>query len=200
MARKSTLQLSTNGNKTIRENITNVFGAKILSSLEQVNFKLDIDIRHIGGKRSKETVEVQGYVSKSAHGEGRSSADRQFFYVNSRPCLQPKVLHQVVCVPLTGQMARTFNEIYRSYNSHQYPFILVDLKLASGTFDINLTPDKRTILLHEEQTLIKELNVPTHILRDLMVGSLDAILRLVSAFPADKSIHPVPETTEDRDY
>ena len=31
--------------------------------------------------------------------------------------------------------------------------------LIIGTFDINLTPDKRTILLHEEQTLIKELSV-----------------------------------------
>ena len=85
------LQLSTNGNKTIRENITNVFGAKILASLEQLSFKLDIDVRHVGGKRSTEVVEVIGYVSKSAHGEGRSSADRQFFYVNSRPCVQPKV-------------------------------------------------------------------------------------------------------------
>ena len=31
----------------------------------------------------------------------------------------------------------------------------------TGTFDINLTPDKRTILLHEEQSLIKELSVPS---------------------------------------
>ena len=85
------LQLSTNGNKTIRENITNVFGAKILASLEQLSFKLDIDVRHVGGKRSTNVVEVVGYVSKSVHGEGRSSADRQFFYVNSRPCVQPKV-------------------------------------------------------------------------------------------------------------
>jgi hypothetical protein len=103
-------------------------------------------------------------------------------------------------IALKVKMARTFNEVYRSYNSHQYPFILIDLKLASGTFDINLTPDKRTILLHEEQTLIKELNVSTHILRDLMVGSPNAVLRLVSAFPADESIHPIPQTTQNRDY
>jgi DNA mismatch repair protein PMS2 len=90
--RKSTLQLSTNGNKTIRENITNVFGAKILTSLESLSMKVDIDVRHIGGKRTTESIEVVGYVSKSAHGEGRSSSDRQFFYVNSRPCIQPKVL------------------------------------------------------------------------------------------------------------
>jgi len=92
MISKSTLQLSTNGNKTIRENITNVFGARSLSSLEQLNLHLEIDVRHIGGQRTTENIEVVGYVSKAAHGEGRSSSDRQFFYVNSRPCLQPKVL------------------------------------------------------------------------------------------------------------
>lgn len=83
--------MSTSGNRTIRENITNVFGAKILTSLEPLNLTLEIDVRHIGGKRTTETVEVIGYVSKSAHGEGRSSADRQFFYINSRSCNQPKV-------------------------------------------------------------------------------------------------------------
>ena len=35
----------------------------------------------------------------------------------------------------------------------------------TGTFDINLTPDKRTILLHEEQTLIKELSVTSPLFR-----------------------------------
>jgi DNA mismatch repair protein PMS2 len=89
--RKSALQLSTNGNKSIKENIANIFGAKILTSLEPLSLKLEIDVRHIGGRRTIETIEVIGYVSKIAHGEGRSSTDRQFFYVNSRPCVQSKV-------------------------------------------------------------------------------------------------------------
>jgi len=90
--RKSTLQLSTNGNKTVRENITNIFGARILGSLEPLHLTLEIDIRQIGGNHTIEKIEVVGYISKSTHGEGRSSADRQFFYINSRPCIQPKVL------------------------------------------------------------------------------------------------------------
>jgi DNA mismatch repair ATPase MutL len=70
-----------------------------------------------------------------------------------------------------NKIARTFNDVYRSYNSSQYPFLLVDFRLPPGTspthnpdsigsYDINLTPDKRTILLHEEQPLVKELIVP----------------------------------------
>jgi len=89
--RKSSVQLSTNGNGTIRENITNVFGAKILTSLEPLNLHLEIDIRHIGGKRTTESIDIVGYISKCSHGEGRSSSDRQFFYINSRPCTQVKV-------------------------------------------------------------------------------------------------------------
>ena len=73
----------------------NVFGAKMLTSLEPLSLNLKVDVRHIGGKRSTETIEVVGYVSKSAHGEGRSSSDRQFFFVNSRPCTQTKVLHLI---------------------------------------------------------------------------------------------------------
>jgi DNA mismatch repair protein PMS2 len=89
--RKNALQLSTSGNKTIRENITNIFGAKSLLSLEPLSLNLEIDVRHIGGKRTNENIEVVGYVSKRSHGEGRSSSDRQFFFVNSRSCTQPKV-------------------------------------------------------------------------------------------------------------
>lgn len=29
---------------------------------------------------------LEGYISSCAHGSGRSSKDRQYFYVNSRPC------------------------------------------------------------------------------------------------------------------
>ena len=90
-SRKSSIQLSTNGNGTVRENITNVFGAKILTSLEPLNLHLEIDIKHIGGRQTTESIDVVGYISKSAHGEGRSSSDRQFFYINGRPCTQVKV-------------------------------------------------------------------------------------------------------------
>ena len=51
--------------------------------------------------------------------------------------------------------------------------------LIAGTFDINLTPDKRTILLHEEQTLIKELSVNSAACETNIAGTINAILRCV---------------------
>ena len=45
----------------------------------------------------------------------------------------------------------------------------------SGTYDLNLTPDKRTILLHEEQALVKELSVLSFLF-SLTSGPINAIL------------------------
>lgn len=38
--------------------------------------------------------EIDGYVSSCDHSYGRSSKDRQFYFINSRPCEPPKVLKQ----------------------------------------------------------------------------------------------------------
>ncbi len=34
---------------------------------------------------------MTGYISTSEHGQGRSSTDRQFFFINNRPCDPQKV-------------------------------------------------------------------------------------------------------------
>lgn len=36
--------------------------------------------------------DIHGYVSSCDHSSGRSSKDRQFYYINSRPCEPLKVL------------------------------------------------------------------------------------------------------------
>jgi DNA mismatch repair protein PMS2 len=40
---------------------------------------------------TENTIQLEGYISSCAHGQGRSTTDRQFFYVNSRPCEPTKV-------------------------------------------------------------------------------------------------------------
>lgn len=69
---------------------------------------------------SKESLfKITGYVSKPDHGMGRSSADRQFLFINKRPCELSKV-------------SRIVNEVYHMYNRHQYPFVVLDISLARG--------------------------------------------------------------------
>jgi len=48
-------------------------------------------------------VDFAGCLSSCMHGKGRGSPDRQFFYVNERPCDWPKV-------------AKLVNEVYHQFN------------------------------------------------------------------------------------
>ncbi|KAF8196979.1 DNA mismatch repair protein [Pholiota molesta] len=54
---------------------------------------------------------------------------------------------------------KTFNEVYRSFNATQAPFIVADFILPTETYDVNVSPDKRTILLHSEGNLISALKL-----------------------------------------
>lgn len=74
--------MSTSGNKELKANIANVFGAKLTSDI--IPFKVDLDSIFGSGT-------IEGYISKPEWGVGRSSSDRQYYFVNGRPCLLPKV-------------------------------------------------------------------------------------------------------------
>lgn len=148
---KRIVLFSTKGNKTTRENIINVFGAKTMSALLALDLKLELELTSGPGQRwgaqddgGTNEVLVKGYVSKPVHGEGRQTPDRQMFYVNSRPCGLP-------------QFAKVFNEVYRSFNSSQSPFIFADIQLDTHLYDVNVSPDKRTILLHDQSRMLDNL-------------------------------------------
>ena len=147
---KTTTQLSTNGNTSIRENIVNLFGPRAVVNLLPLSFKFDLKYPSAG----VQSVSLAGFISRPSWGEGRNSPDRQFYYVRSRPCHLPKV-------------SRAINEVYRAYNPAQVPFVVMDFHLPDRTFDVNVTPDKRTIFLHEEDALIQALLMEMNELFDL---------------------------------
>ena len=108
-------------------------------------------------------IQVKGLISKFYVGAGRTGTDRQFFYVNGRPCNLTKV-------------QKGFNEVYRTFNANQAPFVLADFIVPTGgsfspsirakrskipleCCDINVSPDKRTIFLQSEGKLIDALKV-----------------------------------------
>nr|AAC19245.1 mutL homolog PMS2 [Drosophila melanogaster] len=85
--------------------------------------------------------QLEGFISSCRHGAGRSSRDRQFFFVNSRPC-DPK------------NIAKVMNEVYHRYNVQQQPFIYLNIITARSDVDVNLTPDKRQLLINNERILL----------------------------------------------
>ncbi|KAF5025177.1 hypothetical protein F66182_2753 [Fusarium sp. NRRL 66182] len=143
---------STKGNPTTRENIINIFGAKTMTVLVPLDLSfemqpsasgpsLQIDRRH---ETASKEVRIVGHVSRPSHGDGRQTPDRQMFFVNGRPCGLP-------------QFAKAFNEVYKSYNNSQSPFIFADIQLDTYMYDVNVSPDKRSILLHDQNDLLDNL-------------------------------------------
>lgn len=94
-----------------------------------------------GHKNCATPIEFTGFISSCAHGSGRSSTDRQFFFVNSRPCEPTKVI-------------KLINEVYRQYNPNQYPFVFLNVNIERMSVDVNVTPDKRKIFMTKEKIIL----------------------------------------------
>ncbi|KAF9431560.1 Mismatch repair endonuclease pms2 [Entomortierella beljakovae] len=167
-------QIATSGNASVRQNIINVFGPKGMTDI--IDFELclvegtegktgksnnsadenDADDNEENSKDNKQheddedehsqkqDIIITGYISSPAFGKGRSSTDRQYIYINGRPCTLPKV-------------SRVINEVYRSFNTNQSPFLVANLILPTYYYDVNVSPDKRTIFLHNERVIVEEL-------------------------------------------
>lgn len=153
--KKTILATTVSGN--IRDNIISVFGVKQANDLLEIQQPMrenecltqevlqgldsSIDIKDdeldsLGLSRYR----FDGFISSCAHGAGRSVRDRQYFFINSRPC-EPK------------QLIKMVNDVYRQYNIHQHPVIVLNIIMESTELDINVTPDKRQILVNQESIL-----------------------------------------------
>ncbi|KJX94717.1 DNA mismatch repair protein pms1 [Zymoseptoria brevis] len=152
---KKVIVFSTKSNTTTKENITNVFGTKTLLALIRLDLHLEMEPRNgpsTQGARNWSTqaadrameVRVEGHISRPVFGEGRQAPDRQMFFVNSRPCGLP-------------QVAKAFNEVYKSFNVSQSPFVFANLIMDTNAYDVNVSPDKRTIMLHDQTALLESL-------------------------------------------
>lgn len=82
---KSTV-MATSGSHSYMENITAIFGPKQKMSL--------MELRTTAAEEEEHGFGIEGWISSCSHGSGRSARDRQYFYVNERPC-EPKQLIKV---------------------------------------------------------------------------------------------------------
>uniref|UniRef100_A0A8C8VEN9 PMS1 homolog 2, mismatch repair system component n=1 Tax=Pelusios castaneus TaxID=367368 RepID=A0A8C8VEN9_9SAUR len=79
-------------------------------------------------------------------------------YVNYKSLLT-EVNNGITCLLCSVQISKVVNEVYHMYNKHQYPFIVLNICVDSECVDINVTPDKRQILLQEEKVLLAILKI-----------------------------------------
>lgn len=52
-----------------------------------------------------------------------------------------------------------FNEVYKRYNSHQNPIIILSLLIEADNYDINASPDKREVFIKNEREVLPLLKV-----------------------------------------
>ena len=148
---KKNLILSTMRNSSMRKNICSIFGASGMRGLEEVDLVLDLNPfkKRMLRKYTDDPdflgldyrIRVKGYISQNSFGCGRNSKDRQFVYVNKRPVEFSTLL-------------KCCNEVYKTFNNVQFPVVFLNLELPTNLIDVNVTPDKRMILLHNEQAVI----------------------------------------------
>ncbi|XP_015593968.1 mismatch repair endonuclease PMS2 [Cephus cinctus] len=138
------LLMSTMGTENVLTNINSVFGKKASEALVAVKAETPDEFTLQEYNLSNDTTfdfSWECYVSSCVHTLGRSTPDRQFFYVNGRPCDLVKV-------------SKLINHVYHKYNNKQYPFVFLNLKLNQNCTDVNVTPDKRTIFFTQEKMIL----------------------------------------------
>ncbi|KAF4538001.1 DNA mismatch repair protein [Lasiodiplodia theobromae] len=130
---KKMVVFSTKANPTTRENIANVYGAKTLLALIPLDLKLEMTPTTVGTQSAKSWSTQDDLQSKEVRIEGHISR------------------------PVVGEVSKAINEVYKSYNVTQSPFIFANLVMDTNAYDVNVSPDKRTILLHDQMALLEAL-------------------------------------------
>jgi len=141
-------------NATIYKNISDVFGVDIAKALLPLNLTLrrqPIPLREPAGVSTTKhdgsrIVTVEGFISRPELEGTRQTPKCHMIFVNSRPCKIPRV-------------TRVFEDWYKGNNTVKPFFLMIDIKLSTHGYDINVSPSKETILLHDEESILDLLNI-----------------------------------------
>ncbi|KAI9562884.1 putative PMS1 [Daphnia sinensis] len=147
---KTNTILSTRGGANLKDNFILVFGLKSWQNMleikavrptEEIVAEFNLDAKVLQNELHDWPFQFEGFVSSCAHGQGRSCADRQYYFMNGRPC-DPSKIQKLV------------NEVYHLYNRNQYPSVVLNITTQSSELDINVTPDKRQLMVVNEKILL----------------------------------------------
>ncbi|RWS24142.1 mismatch repair endonuclease PMS2-like isoform X5, partial [Leptotrombidium deliense] len=144
---KRTDVLCVTANNSIQSNIIQLFGHSQYESIQNFvkcvispEILQEFDINETL-KQKQDSIQITGFISKCDNGCCRSSPDRQFFIVNNRP-VEFKRLKKLV------------NDVYSSFLKNHYPFVLLKIEIPQNRVDVNITPDKRTLMIENEQLIL----------------------------------------------
>jgi len=165
---KSDVKLQTS-ERSVRfeETVSSVLGSKFLSGLCRTRIDLAGAVRAAAAaadaKDSGDALEtmlpgvvrVEGLISKAPKAtSGQALArDLQFFSVNGRPVELPKISRLIGDVWRMFDTAAAAGAAGGSAASKKRPACILSFFLPNNMYDVNLSPDKREVLLNEETTI-----------------------------------------------
>ncbi|SGZ54344.1 CIC11C00000001362 [Sungouiella intermedia] len=146
---KKTMAMGTQGGKASTiDALVSVFGSNGAYGLIPIDIKsTNIDARFKLNMHSVPMslgIRLFGFISDTSFGLGRGSGDRQFLTVNKRP-----VIHK--------RIAKVINEVYKAFNATQVPVFVLEIELDTAFVDVNVTPDKRMVLMQSEDVVVEVL-------------------------------------------
>ncbi|KRX15098.1 Serine palmitoyltransferase 1, partial [Trichinella nelsoni] len=142
---KQSVAFSALSSENLRENICSVFDVgqlRLLMEFVQTVPNEEILEQYLVKNFDPaeiDKIKIVGFVSSVQ--QGRSSGDRQFTYVNNRPCEIRKITQLV-------------NEVYHQFNPVQYPVFVLYINVPTEMLDVNCTPDKRLVYISRENLLL----------------------------------------------
>lgn len=89
-------------------------------------------------------LEITGVLSKPVPGASDRSAPFQFVAINGRPIKHKKISDVV-------------KEVFRQAGMGDTPLYILDIHLDPSKYDVNVAPDKRSVLFHGEEDLLQGL-------------------------------------------
>jgi len=130
---KTNIVMSTEGEKTLLENITSIYGTKQTQSIHQFQQSVHENL---------DGYHVTGFVSDLSYGSGRVAKDRQFVFINSRP------VH-------FDELVRLVNKIFQEVtSSNLHPFFILNINVIRHLVDVNMNPSKRDFVIKDKDLLL----------------------------------------------
>ncbi|SCV70211.1 BQ2448_1605 [Microbotryum intermedium] len=141
---KTTTHLQTTISQNLRSNFSSIFSPLALNDMIDLDLEFEVAAEQSAVNRGL-TLDA-GLISKPAPGHGRSINNRSFYYVNGRPFTATKI-------------SKAITEVYRRFNANAFPSVVADFQMPPYAYDVNVSPDKRTLFLHQEGKLISALKI-----------------------------------------
>lgn len=152
------VQLITDGSGSMLKTVGKVYGNELKGQLMDMDFSFDVNYSRRNFLNDDDlpayTVRVTGLVSKPIFGMGRNSNDKQMLFINKRPFVLRK-------------LQKVFQDVYTTYVHIQKPVFVANFEIPPNAYDVNVSPDKRTILLHNETELLNSV-------REMLVELFDS--------------------------